>query len=424
MAPVARRRGRMGHLPTLLPRTGRTAPSLWWSALGLPPGGLLASEDAQLRAGAVLVAALAVSVAAAACFPRVQNLHGEPWRRWIDNRTLVVVRLQIRAPPTTIAGARPVVDLLAAYQGHRSRPRSDRGRPELFPALPSRGLHRRGATTPYRPDDPPHRTGARGARDSPPAGCHPTADLLSDDPAAGDMVRDRLSRALAAEPADRRALVSGMALGDDADMAQGTSQLMKDGGLSHLTAVSGANMAIVAGAFALALRAFGASARIVGIVGGERSAATYLWSVPNRVCSEQGHGGRRPSRGHPRSRIRGGFPVDFGTGPAVAGSCAGALPWVRAVMCSDSRTDSGGRARPPGGAVLRGPIPAGHAPNRDRGSGTRVRHDGRAGGDHPLLVAFGLGVSTVSLAANVVAAPFVPIVTIFGLVLPRSPWSP
>ena len=402
----------------LLPRTGSDCAVAVVVGLGVAAGAVFwRRRTLSLAPGAVLVAALAVSVAAAACFPRVQNLHGEPWRRWIDNRTLVVVRLQIRAPPTTIAGRdlwstsslRTRVTGVALEATEAGRSYSLRS-PVVVSIAGAAPLHT-GQTIRLTARVREARPGfaASLVATQPPT-------LLSDDPAAGDKVRDRLSRALAAEPADRRALVSGMALGDDADMAQGTSQLMKDAGLSHLTAVSGANMAIVAGAFALALRAFGASARIVGIVGGVAICGYVLVVGPEP------------------SVLRAGVMAAVALVAAIlgVGSAAASLSTSVLVLLSLdpvlalSRGFALSCAATLGLIVVAGP---GHLVARAFAARlplfTRPIVIGVVGlvsattaaqvATTPLLVAFGLGVSTVSLAANVVAAPFVPIVTIFGL---------
>lgn len=81
-------------------------------------------------------------------------------------------------------------------------------------------------------------------------------------------VRDRLqitsSRALSAAAAG---LLPGLVIGDVRSMDPVVREQFRDAGLSHLTAVSGSNFAIVCGAVLLGVRAAGASPRVAAVLG-------------------------------------------------------------------------------------------------------------------------------------------------------------
>lgn len=81
-------------------------------------------------------------------------------------------------------------------------------------------------------------------------------------------VRDRLqitsSRALSAAAAG---LLPGLVIGDVRSLDPSVREQFRDSGLSHLTAVSGSNFAIVCGAVLLAVRAAGASPRVAAVLG-------------------------------------------------------------------------------------------------------------------------------------------------------------
>ena len=67
---------------------------------------------------------------------------------------------------------------------------------------------------------------------------------------AAQAVRDSLVSALPAAPLGGSALVAGLAIGDEQQMSPELIEQMRMSGLSHLTAVSGGNVAIVVGAIA------------------------------------------------------------------------------------------------------------------------------------------------------------------------------
>lgn len=67
---------------------------------------------------------------------------------------------------------------------------------------------------------------------------------------AAQRVRDSLQASLPAAPEGGSALVAGLAIGDEQQMSPELVEQMRMSGLSHLTAVSGGNVAIVVGAIA------------------------------------------------------------------------------------------------------------------------------------------------------------------------------
>lgn len=79
--------------------------------------------------------------------------------------------------------------------------------------------------------------------------------------AAAHFVRSSLSGAADGLAPDPRGLLPGLVLGDDSEVPQDLRDQMEAVGLSHLTAVSGANLAIVSGAVLLALRLLRVSRR-------------------------------------------------------------------------------------------------------------------------------------------------------------------
>lgn len=80
--------------------------------------------------------------------------------------------------------------------------------------------------------------------------------------AAADVVRRDFRQAASGLPGDGGALLPGLAIGDTSSVSATLSDAMKTASLSHLTAVSGANCAIVVG-LALALGAAGGLPRLV-----------------------------------------------------------------------------------------------------------------------------------------------------------------
>lgn len=88
-----------------------------------------------------------------------------------------------------------------------------------------------------------------------------------------DFVRARLRDAMAPLPADARGLIPGLVIGDTSLTPPELTQAMLDTGMSHLSAVSGSNVAIVLGAVVVLCRGMGIARRwraplaVVALVG-------------------------------------------------------------------------------------------------------------------------------------------------------------
>ncbi len=91
--------------------------------------------------------------------------------------------------------------------------------------------------------------------------------------AATDHVRDRFREAVDPLPADPRGLVPGLVIGDTSLTPQDLTEDMRATGMTHLSAVSGSNVALVTGALAVIIAAAGVPLRwrtplvLVGLVG-------------------------------------------------------------------------------------------------------------------------------------------------------------
>ncbi|WP_151524244.1 ComEC/Rec2 family competence protein [Serinicoccus kebangsaanensis] len=99
----------------------------------------------------------------------------------------------------------------------------------------------------WRQGDPGERTVAVLVPRGPPVTVSEPAALLR----GVDHVRDRFRRAVDPLPADARGLVPGLVIGDTSLTPEDLTQAMRDTGMTHLSAVSGSNVAIVVGGIAL-----------------------------------------------------------------------------------------------------------------------------------------------------------------------------
>src|SRR5690606_27729174 len=81
---------------------------------------------------------------------------------------------------------------------------------------------------------------------------------------AAQAVRSQFAAAaLAVLPADQAAILPGLVLGDTSAVAPSTTAQFRTAGLTHLTAVSGANVTIVCGAVLLSARLIGPRPAVV-----------------------------------------------------------------------------------------------------------------------------------------------------------------
>ena len=232
-------------------------------------------------------------------------------------------------------------------------------------------------------------------------------------------VRGGLREALEGAAPRAAALVEGLAVGDESAQPPGLADDMRASGLSHLTAVSGGNTAIVVGAVLVVaalvgiglvgrvVLALAALAMFVVIVGPQpsvlRAAAMGVVTLAAMLA-----GGRR--RGI----------------AALAGSVVVLLAWSPGLAVSWGFALSVAAT-----AGLLALAPALVA--RMRGSGDVRRHLAEAlamtiaaqVATLPLIAAFGQGISLVAVPANLLAAPAVVPVTVLGLLAAIvSPVSP
>jgi len=228
-------------------------------------------------------------------------------------------------------------------------------------------------------------------------------------PAMANAVRGGLREALDGADPRAAALVEGLAVGDESAQPPGLADQMRESGLSHLTAVSGGNTAIVVGAVLIGtalirmalvgrvLCALGALAAFVVIVGPQpsvlRAAAMGVVALAAMIS-----GGRR--RGV----------------AALAGSVVVLIAWSPGLAVSWGFPLS--VAATAGLLALAPPLLA-----RMRAFTGVRRHVAEAlamtiaaqVATLPLIAAFGQGISLVSVPANLLAAPAVVPVTVLGL---------
>jgi competence protein ComEC len=231
------------------------------------------------------------------------------------------------------------------------------------------------------------------------------------DTAAHDM-RVGLRQSLAGTPPDAGSLVAGLAVGDESEQPAALGEAMRASGLSHLTAVSGGNVAVVIGVvlglttllrLPLAARAVAALLALgyfVLLVGPQpsvlRAAAMGVAAVVGIVV-----GGRR-------------------AGPAVVSAAVIVLlvvaPWL-AVSWGFALS-----AFATAGLVLIAPMVVGrletarHTSRWPPGLQQAIALTAAAQlATLPLLVAMGGAVGWVALPANLLAMPAVPPVTVLGL---------
>ena len=95
-------------------------------------------------------------------------------------------------------------------------------------------------------------------------------------------VRDRLASAAAsALPSDQAGLLPGLVVGDTSALSQETKDAFTAAGLTHLTAVSGANVSIVLGAVLLLVRGLGVGPRTGAVLAGVALAAFVVIARPS-----------------------------------------------------------------------------------------------------------------------------------------------
>ena len=111
-------------------------------------------------------------------------------------------------------------------------------------------------------------------------------------------------------PAPGAGLDPGLAVGDTSAVSAELDAAMKESSLSHLTAVSGANCALVVGLAFAAAAAAARARRAGGAAGSPRSPASCCWSRPSRAsCAPATMAGDRDARRAARPRRRRAWPM-------------------------------------------------------------------------------------------------------------------
>ncbi|WP_298885668.1 DNA internalization-related competence protein ComEC/Rec2 [uncultured Serinicoccus sp.] len=246
------------------------APGPFHGALGGPPEGRRGGRttwwarraERSGRRGRPLVPVLALAAAAVGLVCGATALHlavarAGPVAGWAQERAVTRVELVVTTEPRVLARADerdPLVILearvvRASARGQTARPQT----PSLVIAHAGQGWEeaawrsRVEAVGRWSPAEPGDRAVAVLVPRGPPTTVdRPTALLRG-----VDHVRDRFRRAVDPLPADARGLVPGLVIGDTSLTPPDLTQAMRDTGMTHLSAVSGSNVAIVAGGVAL-----------------------------------------------------------------------------------------------------------------------------------------------------------------------------
>jgi len=234
----------------------------------------------------MLGVAVGVTVGAAATAVHVAALHSGPVARLAPGRPAVDVRLTLVRDPVSVhshTGRRLVVAdaTVAAVRRPGGGWRSDRAPVVVFAVgtswlglLPGQRVLASGRLAPPKPDDAvaavlvvaqaPHLLGR------PPPWQR-----------AAGAVRDGLRAACLPLPGDERGLVPGLVLGDVTAMPASLTDAFRVTGLAHLTAVSGANLAILLGTVLSAVRWTGLGRRGRMVVSGAALAGFVVLVRPS-----------------------------------------------------------------------------------------------------------------------------------------------
>lgn len=223
---------------------------------------------------AVCVAGAAVAVAAAA---RIVTIDHGPVRELAQERQTVTIELVITGDPVRVhpwrdgpASSRPTVLVPARVELLRRTNGQTRVRLPvlvLAPAtqswaglVPSQRIRATGRLAPSRRLDG---TAAVLSPRGPPTVISAESSVQS----VASRLRADLRQAVAGLDPAARGLVPALAVGDTTRMPDDLVEDFRRSGLSHLTAVSGANLAIVAGVVIGVVRGLGRSRRAAGVIG-------------------------------------------------------------------------------------------------------------------------------------------------------------
>ena len=235
---------------------------------------------------------------------------------------------------------------------------------------------------------------------------------------AADVMRSGLREAVEGLPADVRGLLPALVVGDTAELPPLLESDLRESGLAHLTAVSGANVAIVVGAVLLLARWMGVRAYVLVVLG----LLAVVWFVMLA----------RPQPSVMRAAVMGSLAL-------VAVGAAGRTEAVRSLLAAvvllllvdPWLARSWGFAlsvAATAGLVLlarrwSARLPAGWpAPVRDALAVALAAQVATL----PLVMALSGQVALLSVVANLLVAPAVPAATLLGAasaaVAPASPW--
>lgn len=392
-------------------------PFLAPSLLGLASAGALVAAGWARRRGtvgaAVLLAVLAaVAVTSATSAVRGAAREASPLRALADAHRAVTVDLHLDADPHLLTGSgrpRIVADATVTVVSDGERVRHLAADVLLFAPeegweglLPGQPVRVRAVAAPPRPGDDV--VAVLSARGPPTVAGDPDAWQRI----AGDLrngLAGSAARVLEPRPAG---LLPGLVVGDTRQLDPVLEEEFRRAGLSHLTAVSGANVAIVLTAVLWPLRRRAVDRRVQAVVGG---AALVCFVVLAR----------------PEPSVLRAAAMGVVTLLALAsGRVRVAVPALAAAVCVLLLLDPG-LARDPGFAlsVLATAAivllaPAWSRRLRERGWPPLVADalavSAAAGlATAPLVAALSGTVSLVSLPANLLAAPAVPAATVLGI---------
>ncbi len=416
----------------LLPAVVLSWLAAWWLVPRSPRAALAASAIAivllaaisRCRGRWVLPAAAAlgaVCAVGASAGVQIAALERDPWPIWTHDRAAVEVRLRIdaharlaRSPDTwqRAADSQRTTATVMAVRGNDALMGPTGGQVVVQAEVPDNGrVWVTGDEVTMRARASPGDRRRRQVAEL------SALDVMRVEPAASPDARIRATLASALPPDASGALVLGMALGDDSGLPDQQRRDMLDAGLSHLTAVSGANIAIVVGLATW-------SARLVGL--------PRRWAVVPGVIALLGYvslTGPEPSvlRAAVMALLAMAAIV-WGGGSGLAALQSAALlllvldPWL-----AYSRGFALSCAATAGLLVAAGPareIVAGAARMASAWRvvavpiiGAAVVACAAAIATAPLLAAYGQGVSWISVVANTIVAPVVALITVVGLVM-------
>ncbi len=390
-----------------------------------------AGSWAAASLAAVVLGVVAIVVGASAVV-HVKAVTAPPWPQLTEQRAVIRAMVEVREPARVMSrpGAwdsggdrqRTVVRVLEWQSGPSAglAPTSAEGTTAVWHSRSLVDL-----VAPLGPDGAPLQAGQRataelrlapstaGGR----AGVAATASaqrplvIVAAAGGAARSVADWLRAAMSGYPAADAELALGMVTGDDSRLPVDDRRTMQAAGLSHLTAVSGANIAMLLAVVTLGCRLVGVTRRwsalpmLVALAGFVALVGPSPSVVRAAAMATVGIVGVVMGGGTGMAALLASIVVLLGVDPwlaqsrgfalscaATAGLILAAGPGRRAVSWVRERT----------GSSLLGLLMASSVTAVAAGAATA-----------PLLAAYGQGVSWVSLVANVIVAPLVPVV-VFG----------